>query len=696
MKQKSLSILLLIFGFFLFSQNNPVKIDSLKTIANTSKNPEEKAVALNQIVDGYFDVSKDSAEVYINKTLQFTKDKKELEHIYIHSLLKYAQLYIIKGDYETSAKYYNKAWEILKNEFNYDLYTKYYGDLGVLSFYKGDFKSALQNFDKALQLAEEKNNEEDQLRFLNNKALAMSYLGKAESSLTVHKKAIELAEKLNDSTSLGKSFNNIGLIYEDMKAYEKALEFYLEALEIKKNGKSKVDVANSLFNVAGMYKEIGEKNNDTLLYAKAENHYKLAIKKSEEINYGKVILFSKTGMAQLATVRNKPLKAIKIYESVVEAAKKANDNQTLRVTYLNLGVNHLKINNLKQAEAYLLKAEPLIVEAENPSDMASVFKNLSVLYKTTNNVAKALEYFEKQYEVEKKLSNNSLKDKISEFEVKYETEKKEKEILLQRADIAEKELNLNRKNTQLFGLGILAIVIAVLGYLLFNQQKLKNEQLKKESELKEALVKIETQNRLQEQRLRISRDLHDNIGAQLTFIISSIDNLKYGFKITNDKLNNKLGTISEFTKDTIYELRDTIWAMNKSEISLEDLQARVSNFVDKASVSANKTSFNFNIDQSLSKNLQFSSVNGMNIYRIIQEAINNAIKYAQASNITVEIKKRADKLQFAVKDDGVGFDESEIKAGNGLNNMKKRAADINAQINIESVLGKGTKVKLKV
>ncbi|WOD44120.1 tetratricopeptide repeat-containing sensor histidine kinase [Hwangdonia lutea] len=696
MIKKQLSILFLIFGFCVYSQNNSAKIDSLKTIVATSKNPEEKADALNHIVDEYFDLSKDSAEFYINKTLKFTENKKALENIHIHGLLKYAQLYIVKGDYETSATYYDKAWTILKNEYNYDLYTKYYGDLGVLSFYKGDFKTALQNFEKALQLAEEDNNEEDQLRFLNNKALAMSYLGKAEPSLKVHKKAIELAEKLNDSTSLGKSFNNIGLIYEDMKEYEKALEFYLEALEIKKNGKSKVDVANSLFNVAGMYKEIGEKNNDTLLYAKAEKHYKLAIEKSEEIDYGKVILFSKTGMAQLATVRNKPLKAIKIYESVVEAAKKANDNQTLRVTYLNLGVNHLKINNLKQAEVYLLKAEPLIVEAENPSDMASVFKNLSVLYKTTNNVAKALEYFEKQYEVEKKLSNNSLKDKISEFEVKYETEKKEKEILLQRADIAEKELNLNRKNTQLFGLGILAIIIAILGYLLFNQQKLKNAQLKKEGELKEALVKIETQNRLQEQRLRISRDLHDNIGAQLTFIISSIDNLKYGFKINNDKLTSKLSSISDFTKDTIYELRDTIWAMNKSEISLEDLQARVSNFVDKASVSANKTSFNFNIDQSLSNDLQFSSVTGMNIYRIIQEAINNAIKYAQASTINVEIKKQENSILFAVTDDGVGFNSNEIEAGNGLNNIKKRAADINADIVIDSAVKQGTTVKLKV
>lgn len=77
----------------------------------------------------------------------------------------------------------------------------------------------------------------------------------------------------------------------------------------------------------------------------------------------------------------------------------------------------------------------------------------------------------------------------------------------------------------------LTFIIKLIGFLVYNQQKLKNRQLHKENELRDALIQIETQNRLQEQRLRISRDLRDNIGAQLTFIISSIDNLKYGFNL---------------------------------------------------------------------------------------------------------------------------------------------------------------------
>lgn len=696
MKKLLLSTLLISSIFYGFSQSSQKKIDSLKTIYKTSKVSKQKAEALNNLIDQYFDKNKDSAEVYIIKTLKFTEGKKDLEQVHIHSLLKYAQLFIVKGDYETSTSYYKKAWEKLKNKYDYFLYNKYYGDLGVLNFYKGDFKSALANFDKALKLAEKEKNEEDQLRYLNNKALAMSYLSQAEASLDVHQKAIKLAGKLNDSTALGKSFNNIGLIYEDMKEYEKALEFYLQSLKIKQNSTSKIDIANSLYNVAGMYKEIGEKNDDTLYYSKAEKHYQLAVEKAEDVNYGKVILFSKAGMAQLATVRNQPEKAIEIYKSVLNEAEKASDSQTLRVTYLNLGVNYSKINKLADAENYFLKALPLIIEAENPSDIANIYKNLAALYNKKHDYKKAYNYLNKQYEVEQELSKNSLKDKISEFEIKYETEKKEKEILSQRADLAEKELNINQKNTQIIGLGILACVVAILGYLLYNQQKLKNEQLKKENELKEALIKIESQNNLHEQRLRISRDLHDNIGAQLTFIISSIDNLQYGFKITNEKLTNKLSSISEFTRETIYELRDTIWTMNKSEISFEDLQIRISNFVDKANSISKDTKFEFDLDSQITKQTVFTSVQGMNIYRIIQEAVNNALKYSKAKNIKVAFEKLENNLKISVIDDGKGFDLETVEMGNGLNNIKKRATEIGATLNILSKINEGTTIELKM
>ena len=232
----------------------------------------------------------------------------------------------------------------------------------------------------------------------------------------------------------------------------------------------------------------------------------------------------------------------------------------------------------------------------------------------------------------------------------------------------------------------------MLGYLLYNQQKLKNKQLHKEAELKSALVKIETQNKLQEQRLRISRDLHDNIGAQLTFIISSIDNLQFAFPNMEQNISRKLKKISEFTSKTIYELRDTIWAMNKEKISVEDLQARISNFIEKARTASPNTVFRFQFDSEQNNQYEFSSVVGMNIYRIIQEAVNNALKYAEASEIKVHIEKLQQQFKIEIIDNGKGFVLAEVELGNGINNIKKRAKEIGGEAEVYTIIREGTQI----
>ena len=183
--------------------------------------------------------------------------------------------------------------------------------------------------------------------------------------------------------------------------------------------------------------------------------------------------------------------------------------------------------------------------------------------------------------------------------------------------------------------------------------------------------------------------MHDNIGAQVTFIISSVETAKFAPEIENTKLGNKLTKISDFTKDTIVELRDTIWAMNSNEISFEDLQIRISNFIEKASSASEDIAFDFNIDKNLNT-IKLTSIIGMNIYRTIQEAINNALKYAKADKIDVNISKINDKINIEITDNGIGFDKETIVMGNGLQNMQKRIEEINGTFNIETE--NGTKI----
>lgn len=297
-------------------------------------------------------------------------------------------------------------------------------------------------------------------------------------------------------------------------------------------------------------------------------------------------------------------------------------------------------------------------------------------------------YQEKYLKLNQKINDSEVLKKTIELETKYQTEKKEKQLL-------EKDIQVKNKNNLIFSLVGISIFLFLLGLLIYRQQKLKNKQQEQEFQLKSAIAQIETQNQLQEQRLSISRDLHDNIGAQLTFVISSVDNLKHGNQITDNKIVNQLTKISDFTKSTIIDLRDTIWAMNSNEFSFEDLRSRIFNFIEKAKSAKEDVDFKFNVDESL-QDLKFSSLIGINLYRTIQEAINNAVKYSDANEIIVDVKNGSNKIQIEIQDNGKGFDIENTEFGNGLYNMKKRVEEIDGTFEINSLIDRGTKIRFDI
>lgn len=524
-----------------------------------------------------------------------------------------------------------------------------FNNIGACNRSLGMYEAAIDNYLKALKIYEAKNYLEDQATVNNNIGMVYSYLGVNNKAVEFHTKAKNVFEKLNNKKGISNVYNNIAIIYANDGDLTKALSYFKFSLNIEEELKSKKGVAESLNNVGAVY------------------YY------MEEID-----------------------SALAYFRKSLKFEKLIGNDSGLGASYNNIAQVLIENKKLASTKMYIDSAYYYATKSKTSVDIETALLNYSEFYEVKNDFGNSLKYFKAYSKLKDSVLNVETTSKIAKLEIEYETEKKEKEILAQRADLAEKELHINQKNTQIIGLVILALVLSVLGYLLYNQQKLKNNQLKKEGELREALVKIETQNKLQDQRLRISRDLHDNIGAQLTFIISSIDNLQYGFNLKNEKLTEKLSSISSFTKETIYELRDTIWAMNKSEILWEDLQVRISNFIDKANHSANAVNFQFVIEEGLEKELKFTSVKGMNIYRIIQEAINNAIKYAEPSEVIVIINKLNDLVCFKVEDNGKGFNINDVEQGNGLNNMQKRADEIKADFKIISEENKGTTIILNV
>jgi signal transduction histidine kinase len=645
---KKLFALLILLSFFYNHAQTGKRVDSLISISK-EQTDLHLINTLKEIAWEYKNSNMDSSFYYARQALQISKNidsKKAIASSY-NSL---ASCFVNIGELDSALVYHNKSLSINLQMDEKESIADTYNNLGIVYDSKGDYVTSLENYFKALNIYE----------------------------------TVDASEN-----KLPQMFINIGITYKKQKDYDKSLQYYKKALEIYKQNNYPFGIAIATGNLGSLLLCLKAYDSSIVYSQKSRKQYKALGYLRYEPYLLNNIAVAKDSMKLTVEAQTLYKKAIVMYIKDGNLYEVANSKLGLAKSYITDFKYNLAIE--KSNDALKISINKGFKEFE-----VSAYRILAMAHAGKGNHKEAYSYSIKYAKGNDELFEDSKTKAVFELDKKYQTEKKEKEILSQRADIAEKELNLNRKNTQLIGLVILACVLSLLGYLVYSKQKLKNLQLKKESELKEALIKIESQNELQEQRIRISRDLHDNIGAQLTFIISSIENLQYGFKITNDKLTNKLTSISEFTKETIYELRDTIWAMNKSQITLEDLQARISNFIDKANSVSTKVNFEFNIDSNLSDTQAFTSVTGMNVYRIIQEAINNALKYADASMIHVDIKKSNNKIQFSVKDNGIGFNEKDIVLGNGVINMKKRAQDIGAVLKVESEINKGTSILLKV
>lgn len=550
-----------------------------------------------------------------------------------------AIVYRAKGEYVKSKQLSLEALSLVKGN---SVKASTLNNIGACNRSLGLYEESLKNYLEALKIYEATNDLKEQGIVNNNIGMIYSALAMYEKAKTYQNKALSVYKKLNYKKGLSEVYNNIAIALANQDSLQKSLLYFKFSLKIEEELKDKKGIAESINNVGGVYHYLGK--TDSALY-----YYKKSAEIERSIQNFSGVASSYNNIAQLMLEEGKPLLAKSYIDSSYAYSKKSKVAESLLESIQNYAYYFETINDFKNANLYNKKYFTM-------SDSIMKSSNLKTLH---------------------------------ELEVKYQTAKKDTEIAQNRAELAENELKIKQKNTIIFGSLGFAFVLGLLGYLLYNQQKIKNNQLVKESELKEALVKIETQNKLQEQRLQISRDLHDNIGSQLTFIISSIDNLKY-FDVAKEKLVSKFDNISGFTKNTITELRDTIWAMNKNAISVEDLQIRITNFIDNAQLATHGISFDFSIEESVNASHEFSSIEGMNIYRIIQEAVNNAVKYANASQIKILLKQENNKMIFSITDNGIGFSESEIELGNGLNNMKKRALELNADLKIISEKEKGT------
>ena len=554
---------------------------------------------------------------------------------------------IPNGAYVAEVK---KAEQLFKLAENLALKSEDSIALGEILFKLGQLKAYQNKIDESIALSLRAVKILENKKEFSKAGMAYGSLGytlkrnNLESSLKYMRKGIKLLEKTNDIKNIHPVYDNYGVVLTMVQKNDSALFFQKNSLSIKKTLKDSVGLGYGYANIANTF---AEKKNFYL--AKIYVDSSSIIRNKIADNYG--ITVNYVQKAEILVLENKIKEAIENFKICAALARKYKYKHLEQYCYENLAKSYLEFKDYKNAYLY-----------------------------------------NEQFQIIKDSSNNvQTNNKIEELQIQFETEKKEKLLVEANSNLLAKEAKIKEKTLFLYSALGLAFLLGLIGFLVYKQQATKQKQLIKENELKQALIKIENQNNLQEQRLAISKDLHDNIGSQLTFIISSLDNLKY-FEFTKDKLYNKFDSIGTFTRSTITDLRDTIWAMNKEEISFEDLKSRTTNFIESAKASLLGIKFEFYYPEK-DKAIALNSKQGIEIYRIIQESVNNAVKHAKASIILVDFKKDNNQIIISISDNGIGFNSQTIEKGNGLNSMEKRAKEIDASFVLISS-EKGTTINL--
>ena len=232
---------------------------------------------------------------------------------------------------------------------------------------------------------------------------------------------------------------------------------------------------------------------------------------------------------------------------------------------------------------------------------------------------------------------------------------------------------------------IFAVGIAHRFYLL------KKEVAWHEIEKKEVALAQEQQ--LRDEKERISRDLHDNIGAELAILSMEL------WQVSKEHPDHPGINAALVTSGSIYnQLRDTIWAIEKNQVTLEDLESRLRVMLWKHRQA--NTTIQFDLATTIPDS-QFSltPVQSINLFRIVQEAVQNAVTHSACANIkvTIHLDSPDGELHAEIVDDGKGFPTTNGVNGDthyGLRNMKKRALEVQGQIKIVSDELRGTSVAL--
>lgn len=542
-------------------------------------------------------------------------------------------------------------------------------------FFDANYQQLIRNVQEAAVIYKSLNLKKEEAKCHLREGLSWMYLNHFSESLRSNFKSKKLAEEIDDKQLIAALNNNIGLVYESLNDWDNALKYAHKALAEKMSMNDTLGIVKSYSNMANLYYYSKKYELSFINFKLAEKYYKL-------INdpYQQATLYSDFG--NLLIEMNQPDSAIYYQSIALKFHTQLKDERFTEWchTVSSLGRAWLKKGDLAKTAFYLDECQSCEDAIDDLSFLKGLYSFRSEYYSRTKNYAQASHNLQLLNTV-----NDSILSKSDRFEnqriaILYEFEQKAKEDSL-RYELSlskEKIATATYKNRIYLLLVILLIVSSVAAGIIRRIRKIQERKRKQE---------------LEKMRDNIAGDLHDDIGSTLSSI-QIISSMILQQNSDDAKLKESVGNISRLSEKVADGIREIVWSVNPINDNLEaivnQLRRLTSELLDAVDI---LFTFNDELEDPHKKLLPEVRKDFMLFFK---ELINNAIKYSGSKRIVIQITQKNAILELNVKDHGCGFDFKEIKRGNGLTNMEKRAANMHAKLTIISKSESGTIVNLKI
>lgn len=626
------------------SENKKVEyIDRALVIIESIDKNKDSNKYLFEAALGYYKLKEDKK---FNKVIisLLSKARKENDSIYVAKAYNLIGNQHINHANNDSAYYYilksEKMFYRLRDSLSLG---KNYIDKAFVQLYENDFSGCELSSIQALNYLKKFNEVQKEYDAYNLIGICSNESMNYENALIYHNKALSLVYKYpsikkSKAHYESSSLNNIGYVFQNMNRYEDAITNYKKALLDKDLLKESPYIYSTVI--------------DNLAYSK----------------------FKINQNSQLP----------KLFFEALEIRIKNQMFSGAILSKIHLSEFFSKNNDTINAKKYAIEALNDSKKTEVSGDFLLSLKQLSSIdHKNSSKYSKEYIRISDSLQLEERKS----KDKFAR--IAFETD----EIIQEKDKLAEQNRSLLYFFVGTLFVGLLLFVIRTQRaknreLMLKQQQQKANEEIYSLMISQQATIE---ENRVREKK-RIAQELHDGVLGRLFGARLNLDSLNRSSD--EESINSRFNYLNEL-KNIEQDIREISHDLNREKHALiNNFVAIVQNLLEEQS-----SSFEPELTSSIDEKIQWDTLGNntkINLYRILQESLQNINKYAQAQHIHVEFKTDGDTITLKVTDDGIGFEVDTKKRGIGLQNMLSRTSESEGTFEVQSQKGKGTTVTVSV